>query len=333
MREIRAALFGLGSVNSNLLNILDDREKLLSERYGLSFKIVAVGDSSGYAFNIDGFDKNFIVSHKESGRPVSDLEGYTAKYQPLDDIDLLFEATPVEPETGGEALETTREALSRGVSVVLANKGPVVHAFQELKKLAADNDCGLEFSATVCGGLPVLNIANRDMIAGNTIGFSGIFNGTCNFILDALAKGMSFEDAVTEAQKVGAAEADPSLDIDGWDTAFKLLILANTMFDKDYKLDDVKVTGIRNITTDMIKKEKEKGNKIKLVGKFENGSLTVEPTAVPVDSFLGNCDGWEMGIEIHSDIYGISYHKLYEKEPIPTAASMMRDAVNIFAEI
>lgn len=331
MREIRAALFGLGSVNSNLLNILDDKEKLLSERFGLSFKIVAVGDSSGYAFNIDGFDKKLIVSHKESGRPISELEGYTAKYQPLDDIDLLFEATPVEPETGGKALETTREALSRGVSVVLANKGPVVHAFQELKKLAAENDCGLEFSATVCGGLPVLNIANRDMIAGNTIKFSGIFNGTCNFILDALSKGMSFEDAVREAQRVGAAETDPSLDTDGRDTAFKLLILANTMLDEDYTLDDIQITGIGDITTEMIKEEEKKGNKIKLVAKYEDGNLTVGPTAVPADSFLGNCDGWEMGVEIHSDIYGISYHKLYEKEPVPTAASMMRDAVNIFA--
>ena len=331
MREIKTALFGLGNVNSNLLNILDDREKLLSEQHNLSFKVVAVGDSSGYAFNIDGFGKKFIVSHKESGRPVSDLDGYTALYQPLDDIDLLFEATPVEPETGGKALETTREALSRGVSVVLSNKGPVVHAFQELKQLAADNNCGLEFSATVCGGLPVLNIASRDMIAGKAIKFSGIFNGTCNFILDALSKGMSFEAAVREAQKVGAAEAEPSLDTDGWDTAFKLLILANTIHDKDYTLDDIQVTGIGNITPDMIKKEEQKGNKIKLIAKCEGGNLTVAPTVVENDSFLGSCDGWEMGVEIHSDIYGISYHKLYEKEPIPTAASMMRDAVNIFA--
>lgn len=330
MREIRTAIFGLGTVNKNLLDILDTKEKVLSEKFGLLFKIVAVGDSNGYAFNIDGFDKKFILAHKKCGRSVSELDGYTAKYQPLDDIDLLFEATPVEPKDGGKALETTQEALSRGVSVVLANKGPVVHAFQELKKLASDNNCGFEFSATVCGGLPVLNIAKRDMIAGKVIKFSGIFNGTCNFILEALGNGVSFEDAVKEAQDIGAAETDTSLDIDGWDTAFKLLIMANTMQDTDYKIDNINITGIGDVTADMVKAAYDKGCRIKLVASCENGILSVAPTEVPKDSFLGNCNGWEMGVEIHSDIYGISYHKLYEKEPIPTAASMMRDAVNIF---
>ncbi len=331
MREIRTGVFGLGSVNKNLLSIITEKEDILSQKHGLKFKIVAVSDSGGYAFNSDGYDKELLVSHKENGGRVADLEGFCAKYQPLDDIDLLFEATPVDIKTGGEALETTREALSRGVSVVLANKGPVVHAFQELKKIARENKCGLEFSATVCGGLPVLNIANRDMIAAKTDKFSGIFNGTCNFILDALGKGKSFDDAIKEAQAVGAAEADPSLDTDGWDTAFKLLIIANTLHDADYKLDDVSVTGIAGVTAAAIAEEVKKSNKIKLVATCVDGTLTVAPTVVPADSFLGSCNGWEMGVEIHSDIYGISYHKLYEKEPIPTAASMLRDAVNIFS--
>lgn len=331
MKEIRAAMFGLGSVNKNLLRIIVEKEKELAKQYRLKFKIVAVGDSSGYAFSIKGFDIEDILSHKENGGQVSELDGYTAQYQPLDDIDLLFEATPVDLKTGGLALKTVEEALSKGVSVVLANKGPVVHAFQGLKNLAAENDCSIEFSATVCGGLPVLNIARRDMIAGKLIKFSGIFNGTCNFILDALGKDMSFDDAVKQAQDVGAAEADPSLDTDGWDTAFKLLIIANTYLDTDYKLADLSVTGIGEVTAQDIKSAEEKGNRIKLVASYENGSLAVSPIEVPADSFLGTCTGWEMGVEIHSDIYGISYHKLYEKEPVPTAASMMRDAVNIFS--
>ncbi len=331
MREIRAGVFGLGSVHRNLLSIVAQKEDILADKYGVSFKIVAVGDSSGYSFNSDGYDKKLLVSHKENGGRVSDLGDYSGFPPSFENIDLLFEATPVDMETGGKAFEMVKDALSHGVSVVLANKGPVVHAFQDLKNLAAENNCSVEFSATVCGGLPVLNIARRDMIAGKLIKFSGIFNGTCNFILDALGKGMSFQDAVKQAQDVGAAEADPSLDTDGWDTAFKLLIIANTLLNADYKLADVCVSGIGEVTAQNIKAAEERGNRIKLVASFENDALSVSPKEVPAQSFLGTCTGWEMGVEIHSDIYGVSYHKLYEKEPIPTAASMMRDAVNIFA--
>ncbi|MDG1709093.1 MAG: hypothetical protein P8H03_10045, partial [Emcibacteraceae bacterium] len=244
---------------------------------------------------------------------------------------LVFEASPVDFKTGGEALDIARAALAKGISVVCANKGPVVKAHDELASLARLNGAGFKFSATVCGGLPVVNIGQRDLIAGDITKVSGIFNGTCNFMLDALKNGMSFDDAVKEAQYVGAAEADPALDIDGWDTAFKLLIIANSIMDANIELKDIDVTGIRDITPKMISAEEEAGYTIKLVAHIENGKYTVKPTVIEKESFLGQCTGWEMAVEIHSDIYGIMYHKLYEKEPIPTAASMMRDAVNIFA--
>ncbi|MDG1996934.1 MAG: hypothetical protein P8J14_10600, partial [Emcibacteraceae bacterium] len=210
-------------------------------------------------------------------------------------------------------------------------KGPVVKAHGELKALSNNSGAGFKYSATVCGGLPILNIGERDMIAGDISKISGIFNGTCNFMLDALKNGMDFDDAVKEAQDVGAAEADPALDIDGWDTAFKLLIIANSIMGANIELKDIDVTGIRDITPEMIIAEEAAGFTIKLVAHIEDGKYSVKPTVVEQNTFLGNCTGWEMCVEIHSDIYGIMYHKLYEKEPIPTAASMMRDAVNIFA--
>ena len=336
MKEIKAAMIGLGSVNKNLLRILSDKADILSGKYGLSFKIVVVADSSGVAVNEDGFDMLSLVVHKQNGNSVSGLAGYThasaCDAVTSTALDIIFEASPVDFETGGEGLELARAALSKGISVVLANKGPVVKAHSELRSLARENGAGFKYSATVCGGLPVLNIGERDLIAGNISKLSGVFNGTSNFIFDALANGMSFDDAIIEAQNVGAAEADPSLDTGGWDAAFKLLIIANSILDANIELGDIDVEGIEDITPEMLAAESSAGNIIKLVASFEDGNYSVKPAVVSKDTFLGSCSGWEMGIEIHSDIYGISYHKLYEKEPVPTAASMMRDAVNIFAD-
>lgn len=332
MREIKAAMLGLGSVNKNLLTILNDKRNRLAQDYGLSFKVTRVSDSSGYARDEDGFDMTALVDHKNNGKRACDLPGFQGATFDMDDLDVIFEATPVDVKTGGEALDICRDALSKGVSVVLANKGPVVHACAELNQLASDNNCGFLYSATVCGGLPILNIGRRDMIAGDILKLSGVFNGTSNFIFDAMLGGMEFDDAVKEAQAVGAAEADPSLDTGGWDTAFKLLIIANTIMGKDLKLGDIKVQGIEDITAEMLIAEHALGNTVKLLASAENGQFKVEPTVLKRNSFLGSCDGWEMGVEIHSDLYATMYHKLYEKEPIPTASSMMRDAVNIFSD-
>lgn len=335
MKTINVAMNGLGSVHKTLSGILKDKQLVLKEKYGIGFNVVIISDSSGVAINANGFDLDKIIAYKNSSGRVSGLPEYNDKSF-LDtlsnvEVDLVWEASPVDFETGGEALEIARGALSNGISVVLANKGPVVKAHGELKELAENNDAGFKYSATVCGGLPILNIGERDMIAGDVSEFSGVFNGTCNFMLDALKNGMPFDAAVKEAQDVGAAEADPSLDIDGWDTAFKLLIIANHVLDARITLDDISVTGIRSITPEMIRTEESQGNTIKLIASYDGVNYKVEPTVIAKDTFIGSCTGWEMGIEIHSDLYGIMYHKLYEKEPVPTAASMLRDAVNIFA--
>lgn len=198
---------------------------------------------------------------------------------------------------------------------------------------------------TVCGGLPILNIIKRDMIGGEIIEFQGVFNATSNFVIDAIADGSCscVQEAIEIAQKVGAAEADPSLDIGGWDTAFKLLIIVNTILintntntktNKMIKLQDINVEGVDHVTRDMIQACAKAGKVIKLVAtatmKHNDTTFSVQPVEIEADTFLGSIQGWEMGIEINSDIYGKSCYKLFEKEPIPTAASMMRDALNIF---
>ena len=336
--QIKIALIGVGNVGQNFLRILEMKAATLQERYGLSFVVTGVADSSGIAINNTGFDPAIVRQFKQSGGRISQLDGFRPDLALSDALQasgcsLLLEASPVNLTDGGPGLAVTRAALGRGIHVVLANKGPLVLAHAELHELATSSGAGLAFSATVCGALPVINIGQRDLIAANIHLLRGIFNSTSNFILAEMEAGRSFDEALAEAQRRGIAEADPSLDVDGWDTANKLIIIANSVLNLNIGLDHVTVEGIRHITANTLQTELAAGNTIKLLASaIESESeftFSVKPTVVALESFLGRCDGWEMGVEIQSDLYGRMYHKIWEREPLPTAAAMLRDAVNL----
>jgi homoserine dehydrogenase len=290
------------------------------------------------AVNASGFDPAQTRVFKEQGGRVCALEGFIigkSIQQVLTDLscDLVLEGSPVNLAHGEPGLSVTRAALERGISVVLANKGPLVLAFRELHEIAARTGAGLAFSATVCGALPVINIGQRDLIAADVTLLRGIFNSTSNFILGEMASGRSYAQALAEAQQRGIAEADPSLDVQGWDTANKLVIIANSFLGVDVSLADVAVQGITEITAEQLQAELAKGRTIKLLASAnvtpDRYELSVAPVALNKSEFLASCAGWEMGVEIHSDLYGKMYYKLWEREPLPTAAAMLRDAVNL----
>jgi homoserine dehydrogenase len=335
---VKTAMIGCGNVGQNFLRILEMKEERLRQQFDLCFRIVAVADSSGVALNVEGFDPAQLRRHKEGGGRISQIEGYQPGQTAVttvetSDLDLVLEASPVNLDDGEPGLSITQAALSRGIDVVLANKGPLVLAFDRLHDLAHSHNAGIAFSAAVCGALPVINIGQRDMVAADILSLRGIFNSTSNFILAEMATGRSFGEALEEAQRRGIAEADPSLDVDGWDTANKLVIIANSFLGVSVTLGEVAVTGITTITTEQLQTEMAAGNTIKLVAAAtrtsEGYQLSVQPTVLPLDSFLGRCSGWEMGIELQSDLYGRMYHKIWEREPLPTAAAMLRDAVNL----
>ena len=338
MKRVGLALVGLGNVGRRFLRLLIEHNDTLREKYGLAFSVHCVVDSSGVAVSVDGFDLAHLLEHKGCGLKLRELrefdEGLTLAVA-LDSVqcDILLEASPVDLITGNPGLSNCRTALDLGLHLVLANKAPLALAQAELDRLAADVDVGILYSATFCGGLPVLNIVRRDMVCGKILGFRGIFNSTTNFILEEMLKGRSYADALSETQERGIAEADPSIDVGGWDTAAKLVIAANSIVDAMITLADVSVSGIEDVQPDWLEQCRREGSVLKLVATAERidaeWRFQVEPTPVPIASFLGSCSGWEMAIEIQSDIYGKSFHKLWEREPVPTAASMLRDAVHL----
>ena len=338
MKRVGLTLVGLGNVGRRFLRLLIEHDDTLREKYGLAFSVYCVVDSSGVAVSDDGFDLAHLLEHKGCGLKLRELRGFDEGLTlavALDSVqcDILLEASPVDLNTGNPGLSNCRIALDHGLHLVLANKAPLALAQAELDRLAADTNVGILYSATFCGGLPVLNIVRRDMVCGKILGFRGIFNGTSNFILEEMLKGRRYADALRETQERGIAEADPSIDVGGWDTAAKLVIAANSIADAMITLADVSVSGIEDVQLDRLQQCRREGTVLKLVATAERidaeWRFQVKPRPVPIASFLGSCSGWEMAIEIESDIYGKSFHKLWEREPVPTAASMLRDAVHL----
>jgi len=338
MTTHRLILIGFGSVHRAFARLLLDKQDVLARRYGLRFVVVGVADSRGAVVQPKGLDLEALLAHKAAGESVTTFPGGEALPDALTlartaDYDLLLEASPVNLSDGEPALGCVRAALSRGKAAVLANKAPLVLDFAGLHALARAHGGGLAFSATVCGGLPVINVGQRDLVAADIHKVEGIFNSTSNYILTRMAAGERYEDALAEAQRRGLAETDPSLDVDGWDTANKLVIIANAVLDLPARLEDVEVTGIRELTRKQIIRAREEGQMVRLIATAERSEagwrLEVRPRMVPMRSFLGGVDLWEMGIVFHTDIFEDVYLKIDERGPRGTAAAMLRDAVHL----
>jgi homoserine dehydrogenase len=345
MKTVRLILAGLGNVNRGLLHILKEKKHLLNQE-GISFKVTAVADSTGVALHTAGFDFDELLALKSTGRKVIDLPEYTSALRTEDFAgtgigDILIESTPANLIDGNPGLTAARNALHSGVSVVFANKTPLVFAFDELHALSrsasspyeAPHGAKIAYSATVCGGLPVINVLKRDLRLVTVKSIRGIMNATSNFILNEISHGRNFEEAVREAQIIGAAEADPSYDVNGNDTANKLLIILKTLGNFKGSIQDIKINGIREVSEIDLKIAATRGNTIKLIATAVpavNGwELSVQPEEIPSSSFLGSCTGWEMGVEIETDLYEKIYLKNYEADPLGTSAAVLRDILDL----
>jgi homoserine dehydrogenase len=252
------------------------------------------------------------------------------------EADLLLEASPGNLKDGQPGLGCMEAALSRGMHVVAANKAPLVLAYPRLHELALAHGVRLQFDATVAGGLPAINLGQRDLAAAQIERLEGVLNLTTNYILTRMAEdGLGYEAALAEAQQAGHAETNPSLDVEGWDAANKLVILANSVLRYPATLDDLTVEGITGITAEMLRRAVADGKRIKLVATAEQEGegyvLSVRPTWLPVGHPLAQLGAEQMGIVYHTDICGVISAAIVEETPIPTAAAMLRDVVDIYS--
>ncbi|EDM25111.1 homoserine dehydrogenase [Lentisphaera araneosa HTCC2155] len=316
MKEIKIGLLGLGTVASGLVNAIADTKELLAKRnnYSLSIAGIAVRDlNAKRACEVDSSilttDTFSIVNNPE--------------------VDIVLELI------GGTTLayDLVKKALENGKSVVSANKALIAAHGEELFKLAEDNKTAIFFEAAVAGGIPIIK-ALKESLAGNHVtSISGILNGTCNYILTQMQENdQSFEDALQGATDLGYAEADPSLDIDGDDTAQKTAILASLAYGTWFGTDAIEIKGIRGISLSDIQYAKESGYSIKLLGSYTLNAkgavaLSTECTLVREDSMLGNVKGAFNAVELEGDLLGPGMLYGQGAGQKPTASSVFADLI------
>lgn len=341
--QIRFVLIGLGNIGRNLLDILVHRQKQIEADFGLKFVLVGAADSSGAAVNPAGLDMARVRDLKLGGEGIADYPDFgragMVALEVLEAVraEVLVDASPTNLRTGEPGLSAVRFALNAGMDVVMADKGPLVLAYDELISLARQMEVEVCFSGTVAGGLPTVNLGVRDMAGSGILRVEGIFNGTTNYILTRMEQEqISYEEALAGAQKAGIAEADPTLDVDGWDAANKLVIIANSALKRPTKLSDVTVEGIRGITLQDLQQARREGKVIKplaiAVQQGDDYQLSVRPVALDANHPLAVTGKWDMGVVYYSDYMGVISAIIEEKGPVPTSAAVLRDMINIYTE-
>jgi homoserine dehydrogenase len=181
--------------------------------------------------------------------------------------DIVVEATVTNIKTGEPSMSYFKTALSMGKHVVTSNKGHPALAYKELKKLVEDNGVQLRIESTVLSGTPGIYFATENLAGHNICGVKGIINGTTNYVLTKIENGVKYEEALKEAKDFGYAEANPAVDVEGWDAVAKIMILGNAVLGGELKVEDVEREGITGVTMEMIRQKKNKGERIKLISE------------------------------------------------------------------
>jgi homoserine dehydrogenase len=273
--HFKLAFIGYGTVGQGLTEILLEKKELLEEQYDFQWTIVAISDiKKGSVYDKNGLDMKKILNLVEEGKK---LDEYPSGIKGMDSIETIkktnantvVEVTFTDVKTGEPALTHIITALKEGKNVVSTNKGPVVKQAVDLLKLAKDKKVHYGFEGVVLAGTPALNFAEYTLAGNKVNGFKGILNGTTNYILTRMEEGMSYNDALSKAQDLGYAEADPSGDVEGLDALGKVVILTNVVLGKKISWTDVELKGITQITSEDIKKAKSEEKRWKLIGSAE----------------------------------------------------------------
>ena len=317
MREIGVGLLGFGTIGAGVVQGLLDNKTVISERLGAVPVMRAIADLDIKT------DRGVVVDPA-----ILTTDAFAVVVDPA--IDIVIELI------GGTTIakDLVIKALEQGKHVVTANKSLLAKYGKEIFEVAAANSTDIYYGASVGGGIPIIKVM-REALAGNNIeNIYAILNGTCNYILTQMEeKGMPFDEALDEA-KVGAyAEADPTLDIDGHDTAHKAVLLASLAYGFNCPLESVSVEGIRSISPEDISLAKNLGYRIKLLavikGHQNEVEVRVHPSLVAHDHVLASINGVFNGVAVEGDLVGRSLYYGRGAGREPTASTVIGDIVDI----
>jgi len=311
------ALVGFGHVGRRFARLIEERRDWLALDYDLECRVVGVATRHhGTVFRESGLDAVQMAADIEAGRPIVE-----PSLEAADSFDLIrrlsatdaamkvvVETTTLDIAAGQPAIDHVRAALQAGCHVTTANKGPTAFAYEELSVLAEDRSRSFLFEGAVMDGVPVFNLVRATLPAVQITGFRGVINSTTNHILTALEDGESFDAALQRMQAMGIAEADPSLDVDGWDAAAKTSALANVWMRARITPQAVDREGIGPATARLAMAAKARGARIRLVASARTtpeGIVTaVRPVELPDSDLLAGLRGMANALVLQTDLLG-----------------------------
>lgn len=336
---MRVAVIGYGGVGRAFVELINSKKEYL-QREGMNLQLNYIIGRNGGVYSSGGIDTGDFIKFGAKQRDITNYsKGGKAeitfeKMLQNKDVDVVIETTPTNKETGEPGMTHIRRSLESGINVVTANKGPVLLAYKKLKSIALKNGVQLGIGCTTGGALPSINGGIMDLAGADILSIEGVLNGTTNFIINEMEhSGVTYLEALKKAQTLGIAETNPAMDVEGWDTAGKLLILTNVLMNEDKSLEDISVEGITSITPNDIKSCISEGKKYKLLGKtiMVNGNLHMTVKLERLDSThpLYIVDGKNKAVRYTSDVLGDLTIIGGASGVIPAGASILRDLINI----
>jgi homoserine dehydrogenase len=338
MHKFSLALLGFGNVGKALARLLLAKKAELERKYGITWKVVGIATGShGVAIDHNGIDLNrFPVEPSETINleefsTMSDISN-SLEFIEQCRADVLFETTPVNYDDGQPAISYLQRAIELGMHAITANKGPVVHGFRDLTALALSNDVHFLFESAVMDGAPIFSLWREALSGAELLSFRGILNSTTNLILSLMEQGVSLNESVKQAQKMGIAETDPTGDIDGWDAAVKVAALVTVLMDTPCAPNQVKRKGIGDISAEMVQRSMEEGRRWKLICEaqmMDDGlQAAVYPDELTPEDPLFNVMGTSSSVTFNTDVLGAL--TIIEEDPgtETTAYGMLADFIN-----
>ena len=294
-------------MNRTLVHLLQSKEKDLHQR-GIGWRITGITTRRmGRVADEDGLDIEKVLRGKLASRPGAPMLHSVHEWLKTARADVLFEATTLNVQDGQPAIDHIRAALEIGAHAITANKGPIVHAYEELSSLAEAKGRRFLFESTVMDGVPIFSMFRDGLPLVPLKGFRGILNSTTNVILTGMEQGLSFEESLKKAQEVGVAETDPSHDVDGWDAAVKVTALVRVLMKVPVNLQDIKRDGIGKLSGEAVRAARNQGRPYKLVCRASraNGRVvaSVGPEQVPLSDPLAWVEGTSSIVQFETDIF------------------------------
>ena len=292
-----------------MLRLLQKKDRELHER-GIAWRISGVATRRvSWVADANGLDAEALLGGESPAQPRAGVPGPhdVREWLRLAKADVLFEATSLSPRDGQPAINHIRAALEAGAHAITANKGPIVHAYEELNALAVARGRRFLFESTVMDGVPIFALFRDNLPLVHLRGFRGILNSTTNVILSGMEEGLSFDESLARAQQVGVAETDPSNDVEGWDAAVKVAALVRVLMGAPIRLDEIQREGIGNLTGEAVRAARADGKPYKLVCRAQRTdqgvAASVRPEQVPLSDPLAWVAGTSSIVYFETDIF------------------------------